>query len=136
VFRRGGDFALGELAPVSPDFPGCGTAPTAIREFAGSNQLEHAAQPGSVFGGRSRCCQSGQSGIHYVLRTRKTQPSRIELVFFGCRIHHRPNQIVADYGEYQLFSPFSANRCSSSTILEAPTLQASQLASENPEKRL
>jgi hypothetical protein len=33
-------------------------------------------------------------------------------------------------------NPFSANRCSSSTILEAPTLQALQLGSENPEKRL
>jgi hypothetical protein len=35
-----------------------------------------------------------------------------------------------------LINPFSANRCSSSTILEAPTLQALQLGSENPEKRL
>jgi len=35
-----------------------------------------------------------------------------------------------------VISPFSANRCSSSTILKAPTLQALQLAFENPEKRL
>jgi hypothetical protein len=34
------------------------------------------------------------------------------------------------------FSRFSANRCSSSTILESPSLQPLQLGSENPEKRL
>jgi hypothetical protein len=33
-------------------------------------------------------------------------------------------------------SPFSANRCSSSTILGYPTLQPLQLRSENPEKRV
>ena len=33
-------------------------------------------------------------------------------------------------------NPFSANRCSSSTILGYPTLQPLQLRSENPEKRV
>ena len=33
-------------------------------------------------------------------------------------------------------SRFSANRCSSSTILESPSLQPLRLGSENPEKRL
>ena len=39
-------------------------------------------------------------------------------------------------GSYSEISPVSANRCSSSTILKAPTLQALQLAFENSEKRL
>jgi hypothetical protein len=36
----------------------------------------------------------------------------------------------------QLVSPFSANRCSSSTILESPAWQPLQLGFENPEKRV
>jgi hypothetical protein len=55
---------------------------------------------------------------------------------FTAILHKEGSLWVAECPEVGAFSPFSANRCSSSTILEAPTLQALQLGSENPEKRL
>lgn len=97
------DFTFGPFAAMAPDVTRCGFSGAAIGKFAGTNKLKHPAQSGLVFGGRSRRSQTGDSGIDDILRTRKTQPSGIEVVCLGHRVHHRPSQIVASDGEYQLF---------------------------------
>ena len=85
---------------MAPEFSGSGGAPAAVREFAGSNQFEHAQQTRLAFGRRGRVIQAWQSGEDYILAARKAESSRIQLVLLSGSIHDGADQVVADYGEH------------------------------------